>query len=147
MTLQFFFLGFKFPNFRKHVAQEKQSLKVRVQRSAEVQIKSSPSGSALPSLSGMVKTPTMVWPSFLSSLYTSWPNRLWPITAIFIFATHCSAEGAANQHRWQGSNSLFCTSSRPRGDGFSPLHYLIQWHDKAKTLQSLYYAKADLNCR
>lgn len=57
---------------------------IHVQHSSKV----SPSGSALPSLSGMVKTPTMVWPSRLSSLYTSCPNRLWPITAIFILTPH-----------------------------------------------------------
>lgn len=43
----------------------------------------SPRGSALPSLSGTVKTPTTLWPCFLRLLYTSWPNRLWPMMASF----------------------------------------------------------------
>ncbi|TNN40464.1 hypothetical protein EYF80_049364 [Liparis tanakae] len=43
------------------------------------------SGSALPSLSGTVNTPTTLWPCFLRLLYTSWPNRLWPMIASFSF--------------------------------------------------------------
>lgn len=59
----------------------------------------SPRGSAFPSLSGMVKTPTMVWPSFLSSLYTSWPNRLCPITAIFILSAPEFCRGGETPRR------------------------------------------------
>lgn len=66
-----------------------------------------PSGSALPSLSGIVKTPTMVCPSFLSSLYTSWPNRLWPITAILILAPLCVLELQTCARRKMKSNGIF----------------------------------------
>lgn len=41
----------------------------------------SPSGSALPSLSGTVNTPTTLWPCFRRLVYTSCPNKLWPISA------------------------------------------------------------------
>lgn len=69
-----------------------------------------PSGSALPSLSGIVKTPTMVCPSFLSSLYTSWPNRLWPITAILILTPLCVLEWQTCAHRKMKLNGIFLPS-------------------------------------
>lgn len=45
-----------------------------------------PSGSGFPLTSGTVNTPTIWCPSFCSSLYTSAPNRLCPITATFILS-------------------------------------------------------------
>ena len=75
-----------------------------------------PSGSTLPSLSGTVKTPVMVWPSLLNSWYTSAANWLWPMTAIRMRfhpawrhhkqtgQRHRRREGEVGSGRYAGSN-------------------------------------------